>query len=187
LLSEDDELLELELELLEPLESLSEELELLELLEEEELLLSESLSLSAGFCAMIIFGKFFRCSRSSSVKPPRPMEVKKLMANLVFLGVSLGIIPWKYSAMPASCSRWFSFLRPSASESSWKRILMKMRDDDVVASSVSWRYARHVHETASVERRCAKNLAVFLSLFVSRRWIVEYCFRNTSSNSCAYF
>ena len=69
MLSEDDELLELELEL-ELLESLSEELELLELLDEEELLLSESLSLSAGFCAMIIFGMFFRCSRSSSVKPP---------------------------------------------------------------------------------------------------------------------
>ena len=48
MLSEDDELLELELEL-ELLESLSEELELLELLDEEELLLSESLSLSAGF------------------------------------------------------------------------------------------------------------------------------------------
>ena len=104
MLSEDDELLELELEL-ELLESLSEELELLELLDEEELLLSESLSLSAGFCAMIIiFGMFFRCSRSSSVKPPRPMEVKKLMANLVFFGVSLGIIPWKYSAIPGSCS-----------------------------------------------------------------------------------
>ena len=53
---------------------------------------------------------------------------------------------------------------------------MKMRDDDVVASSVSWRYARQVHEMASVERRCAKNFATFLSLFVSRRWMVEYCF-----------
>ena len=34
------------------------------------------------FCAMISFGAFLRCSLSSSVRPPRPMEVKKFMANL---------------------------------------------------------------------------------------------------------
>lgn len=124
-------LLELEEELLELEDELDEEEE-----EEELLLLSESLSLSS-FLAMIIFGMFFRCSRKSSVKPPRPMEVKKLIANLVFFGVSLGMIPWKYSAMFLSCNLSFSLRSPKDSESSWNKILMKIREDDVVASSVS--------------------------------------------------
>ncbi|KAL1784786.1 pre-mRNA-splicing factor CWC22-like [Sigmodon hispidus] len=37
----------------------------------------------------------FRCSRGSSVRPPRPMEVKKLMANRVFRGLSPGNSPSK--------------------------------------------------------------------------------------------
>lgn len=137
LLEEDDELLELlplEDELLLE-DELEDELEELLLLDES---LSESLSLSAAaFACMIIFGMFLRCSRKSSVKPPRPMEVKKLIANLTFFGVSRGMIPWKYSAMLGSFKRSLSLRRPSASESSWNKILMKIRDDDVVASSVS--------------------------------------------------
>ena len=34
------------------------------------------------FWAMMSFGAFFRCSRSSSVSPPKPIDVKKLIANL---------------------------------------------------------------------------------------------------------
>ena len=30
------------------------------------------------------------------VRPPKPIVVKKLMANLVFLGLSLGMMPAKY-------------------------------------------------------------------------------------------
>ncbi len=50
---------------------------LLLLLEEEE----ESF-LAAAAAAIICFGAFLRCSRRSSVRPPRPILVKKLMANL---------------------------------------------------------------------------------------------------------
>ena len=97
-------------------DELEDELEELLLLDES---LSELLSLSAAaFACMIIFGMFLRCSRKSSVKPPRPMEVKKLIANLTFFGVSRGMMPWKYSAMLGSFKRSLSLRRPSASESS---------------------------------------------------------------------
>ena len=48
-----------------------------------------------GVC---VFDKYLR----SSVIPPRPMLVKKLMANLVSLGLSLGINPSHASARVAS-------------------------------------------------------------------------------------
>ena len=41
-------------------------------------------------CCMMSRGMFFRYSLRFSVMPPRPMEVKKLIANLVFFGLSLG-------------------------------------------------------------------------------------------------
>ena len=129
-----------ELELLLEDELLSLSLDELDDDDDDELLLSESLSLSlsaAAFAEAIILGMFFRCSRRSSVKPPKPMDVKKLIANLTFFGVSRGMMPWKYSAMLASINRTFNFRSPSASESSWNKIFMKIRDDDVVASSVS--------------------------------------------------
>lgn len=47
------------------------------------------------------------------------------------------------------------------------RILMNMRLDEVVASSLSRIDSKQVHGSASVYRRCAKNLATFLSLLVS--------------------
>ncbi len=49
------------------------------LLEEEE---EEESFLAAAAAAIICFGAFLRCSRRSSVRPPRPILVKKLMANL---------------------------------------------------------------------------------------------------------
>lgn len=63
--------------------------------DESESELSESETASAIFCAMIIFGAFLRCSRRSSVNPPSPIDVKKLIANLVFLGRSFGKRPKK--------------------------------------------------------------------------------------------
>ena len=102
-----------ELELLDELES--EELDELELLEDEPLLLLlEELLLSLEeeeellespppegwvLFVMIIFGAFFKCSRKSSVMPPNPMDVKKLIANRVFRGLSLGKMPLKISAI----------------------------------------------------------------------------------------
>lgn len=73
----------------EPLELESESLPELE---SESLPDSESLSRPSRCCAIIIFGAFCRCSRRSSVKPPRPIDVKKLMAKRVFFGLSLGNI-----------------------------------------------------------------------------------------------
>jgi hypothetical protein len=57
--------------------------------EDELLLLDSSFSPSAVICGATIavgFGCFFKCSRNSSVSPPSPIDVKKLIANLVFLG-----------------------------------------------------------------------------------------------------
>ena len=47
----------------------------------------------AACCAAISLGRFFNTSRMLSVSPPRPMEVKKLMENRMFLGVSFGKSP----------------------------------------------------------------------------------------------
>ena len=56
------------------------------------------------------FGAFLRWALRSSVSAPRPMLVKKLMANLVSLGLSLGIRPSQASAMLASRDlRWEQF------------------------------------------------------------------------------
>lgn len=44
---------------------------------------------------MGIFGTEAKCSLKSSVSPPRPIEVKKLIANRVFLGLSRGKSPSK--------------------------------------------------------------------------------------------
>ena len=45
---------------------------------------------------------------------------------------------------------------------------MKIRLEEVVASSLRRMVSRHVQGSASVYRRWAKNLATFLSLLVSR-------------------
>ena len=89
-------LLSEELELLLEDELLSLSLDELDDDDDDELLLSTSLSLSLSAAALacaIILGIFFKCSRRSSVKPPKPMDVKKLIANLTFFGVSRGMMP----------------------------------------------------------------------------------------------
>ncbi|KDR11721.1 hypothetical protein L798_14482 [Zootermopsis nevadensis] len=37
-----------------------------------------------------------------------------------------------------------------------------------------WMKDNTSHEMASVKRRCAKNLATFRNLIMSKRWIVSY-------------
>ena len=132
---------------------------------------------------MIRLGASLRCLRSASVRPPRPIEVKKLMAKRVSRGFSRGKRPAKTSDMYWSLNRSRSVARPRCSASSWQRILTKIRDDDVVSSSLSRTYSRHVQGSASVSSRCAKNLATFRSLFVSRRWIIAYCSSNALSKA----
>merc|ERR1719158_2700928 len=122
--------------------------------EEEEELLSEellseeleSLSSSGCCCCIIILGAFLRCSRNCSVSPPRPIEVKKLMANLVFLGLSLGNKPVKCCAIEPSCIRLFILASPKCSHKSWNKILIKIREDDVVSSSLNVIYDIQLHE-----------------------------------------
>jgi hypothetical protein len=53
----------------------------------------------ACICCASNLGAFFKCSLNPSVKPPNPIEVKKLMAKRVFLGLSLGKSPEKTSCM----------------------------------------------------------------------------------------
>lgn len=62
--------------------------------DDDSLELELELELSDSSTAMlVIFVTVFICSRSSSVNPPRPMDVKKLIANLVFFGLSRGNSP----------------------------------------------------------------------------------------------
>jgi len=88
----------------------------------------ESSEDSAG-CGTL--GAVFSHSRMSSVRPPRPIEVKKLMENLrvvrgrqkgaamylVFFGLSFGMMPWKYCCSVGSRSRAFSLAIPVLSKS----------------------------------------------------------------------
>ena len=61
------------------------------------------------------------------VKPPRPMEVKKLIANLVSFGLSLGKIPSNAEANIGSLNFSLSLGGPINSLNSWNKILTKMR------------------------------------------------------------
>ena len=62
---------------------------------------------------------------------------------------------------------------------------MKMRDDEVVSSSVSRIALSTAHGSASVASRCAKSLAVLRSLLVSSRWISPYCRTKQSAKQSA--
>ena len=66
--------------------------------------------------------------------------------------MSLGNIPWYHSAcMGSSVSNLtLSSLIPMASAISWTKILMKMREDEVVSSSLRRMMPRHDHGRESV-------------------------------------
>jgi len=120
------------------------------------------------------------------VIPPRPIDVKKLIAKRVFFGLSFGKRPSKKTAIVSSCRRAFSFGSPIYCESSWNRILMKIREDDVVVSSVIAIVDMTLQGIASAYNNCAKNFATFRNLFVSSRWIVSYDSTKISSKSSMY-
>ena len=63
---------------------------------------------------------FFRCSLSPSVSPPRPMDVKKLIAKRLFFGESRGNRPSTAAAMEGSLRRSLSLRRPWCSDISWQ-------------------------------------------------------------------
>mmetsp|Transcript_52208 Transcript_52208/g.161709 ORF Transcript_52208/g.161709 Transcript_52208/m.161709 type:complete len:309 (-) Transcript_52208:1415-2341(-) len=157
--------------------------------EEEESESSESESQSevvasprpASCAAALWFPALSKKRRRSSVRRPRPMAVKKLMAKRMFFELSLGKRPAKCCCSSGSCSRLHSFSMPQVSESSWKMTLMKMRLLEVVVSSVIRTWAKMDQEMPSVSSRCAKNLPMFLSLLVSRRCTVANCTLKDSS------
>ena len=107
----------------------------------------ESLSKVTGG---INFGVNFKCSLKESVNGPRPIDVKKLMANRVCLGFSLGNRPSKNSCKVMSAKRSFSFKTPMFSFKSRRRFLRNTLDDDVVSSSFSFTQSKTPHEIESV-------------------------------------
>lgn len=74
-------------------------------------------------CCMIIRGMFFKYSLRFSVMPPSPIEVKKLIANLMFFGVSLGKMDSNESCIVWSLRRSFSMRIPRCSDNSCTRIV----------------------------------------------------------------
>ncbi|WVZ23247.1 hypothetical protein V8G54_001791 [Vigna mungo] len=99
---------------------------------------------------MIRRGIFFKYSRRFSVRPPRPMDVKKLMQNRVFFGLSFGNMDSKDSCIIGSFNRSFSSRIPRCSDNSWKRILINIREEEVVSSSVRRIYDKTCQGKASV-------------------------------------
>ena len=123
---------------------------------------------------------------------PRPMLVKKLMANLVSRGLSRGIKPSQASAIVASRdlkqgtidslsisqfdilyfvyilheeSKVYlstNFVIPRNSANSWKSNFMKILELEVVSSSFSLITCSTSQPMASVWRRWEKNFATFL-------------------------
>lgn len=76
----------------------------------------------------------------------------------------MGIMLAKYCFMVVSCRRLFVFSRPRNSTISWKRILMKIREEAVVSFSFRLMICITAQLIASELRRCEKNLAVLRSL-----------------------
>ena len=110
-------------------ESLS--LDVSELLSESDV----SAAFNAACCAASSFGAFWRNVRMSSVTLPRPIDVKKLIANLVFFGFVIGNISAKAGRRSGVLNRSTSLTIPISSIISIMKILTKIREDDVVSSS----------------------------------------------------
>lgn len=170
---DDDELLLLE-ESDDESESLLEEEDDESLEEEEEEEEDDELpccALSSASCfslsAWIRAGSCLRYSRADVVSPPSPIDVKKLIANRRLLAVSRGNRPMYQCAHAGSLRRSFSLTRPRFSARSWKRILMKIREEEVVSSRVILRAWRTSQVMASVPRRWENSLATLRSLPVS--------------------
>jgi hypothetical protein len=78
---------------------------------------------------------FLRYSLIPSVNTPIPMAVKKLMLKRVLRGLSIGKMPAKAGARVSSAILSDSFFIPKFWANSSIRILIKIREDEVVSSS----------------------------------------------------
>jgi hypothetical protein len=84
-----------------------------------------------------------------SVTTPMPIAVKKLIANRVFCGSSVGNMPVRQSCSEGSFSRSTTSFWPSDAMSSSNMILMKIRELEVVSSSFSFITSKTVQLMAS--------------------------------------
>lgn len=82
------------------------------------------------------FGMFFSHSLMPSVNAPIPMAVKKLMLKRVFRGLSIGKMPAKDGCSISSFNLSCVFFIPRLWVKSSNKILMKMREEEVVSSSL---------------------------------------------------
>lgn len=105
--------------------------------EESELWDSSSESDTGFCCCMISRGIFFKYSRKFSVRPPSPIEVKKLMENLVFFGLSLGNIDSNESCIVGSVRRSFNSRIPKCSDNSYtiKTKIQKLTSTKIVKNT----------------------------------------------------
>lgn len=94
-------------------------------------------------------GMFFRYSLMPSVSAPMPMAVKKLMLKRVLRGLSIGKSPANAGCRVSSFIRSVSFFIPMPCAKSSNRILMKIREEDVVSSSLRWIALIACHPMAS--------------------------------------
>jgi hypothetical protein len=78
---------------------------------------------------------FLRYSLIPSVSTPIPMAVKKLMLKRVLRGLSMGKIPANAGSRASSFILSDNFFIPIFWASSSIKILMKIREDEVVSSS----------------------------------------------------
>ena len=112
-------------------------------------------------------------SRIGSVTRPKPILVKKLMENRVLRGWSRGNMCSKYPCIDGSRKRAASAGRPSSDCISFMRILIKIREEDVVSSSFMYTTSKLAQLMLSVASSAPKKRAMLRSLFVSYRWIVS--------------
>jgi len=108
-------------------------------------------SISSYFFLSSSYGASLMNSRRSSVSAPSPILVKKLMEKRAFCTESRGNSPSRWGFKPfseAALSEILStrFCRPRFEAISCIKILMKIRDDAVVVSSVSLMQLRQLHD-----------------------------------------
>lgn len=85
-----------------------------------------------------------------------------------------------------SLTRWFSFESPMYSDNSWNKILIKIRLELVVSSSLSFMHDKTSQDMESVNNKWAKNFDTFRNLFVSKRCMVSYESLKICSNGVTY-
>ena len=126
-----------------------------------------------GFCCcMIRRGIFFRYSRRFSVRPPSPIDVKKLMQNRVFLGLSFGNMDSNESCIVGSFNRSFSSLMPRCSDNSCNRCNVKVKS----TANASIRYYHTQDRTTSRDTFNLKR--VYLTRYIA---IIELAHRTDKS------